>query len=216
MGDIRRDLKKALIKNVDARFFLPEQELVRILTDDNVKECISQADMEEYLKHDCIMAILNGGRRVLALLLMLKKVELIRKFVETDQSPKISYLDSRLPFEQESLERILRDDTDAIHDISKNQWEVMAPYFQEEQTHRIFQVDVVMPFIHSKSIGAGGFGDVLEVTLPGIHHGFASHQKGDVRTSISRKGGEIHLTAVLYRSLSFERCSEPRKSMKIP
>lgn len=188
MEDIRRDLKKALVKNVDAKFFLPEQELMRILTDDNVKKCIGQADMEGHLKHDCIIAVLNGGRRVLALLIMLKKLEIIRKFVETDQSPKIAHLDSRLPFEREALERILRDDIDTIRDISKNQWEVMAPYFQEEQTHRIFQVDVVMPFIHSKPVGAGGFGDVLEVTLSGIHHGFASHQKGDVRTSISREG----------------------------
>lgn len=191
MGDIRRDLKKALIKNVDAKYFLPEQELIRILTDDNVKKSISQTDIAGHLKHDCIIAALNGGRRVLALLIMLKKVEIIQKFVETDQSPKLAHLDSRLPFEQKSLERILGDDIDAIHDISKNQWEVMAPYFQDEKTHRIFQVDVVMPFIQDVAIGGGGFGDVFEVTLPGSHQGFASHQKGDVRASIQRKKDKI-------------------------
>lgn len=184
MGDIRRDLKQALVKNSDSRFFLPEQALIRIVTDENVEKCIRQADMEEIWRHGCSLAVLSGGRRVFALLIMLNRIELIRKFVETDQLPRLAHLDSRLPFERKSLERILGDDIDAIHDISKNQWEVMAPYFQEEQVHRVFQVDVVMPFVHSTWKGGGGFGDVHEVTLPDSHHGFACQQKGHVRRPI--------------------------------
>ena len=191
MGDLGRNLKQALVKNVDSKFYLPEQALLRILTDDAVEKCIRCADIEEYRRHGCIRAVLGGGRRVLALLIMLNKVEVVQKFVETDQLPRETHLDSRLPFEREALQRILGDDIDVIFDIMKTQWEVMTPYFQEDQIHRRFQADVVMPFIHSEWKGGGGFGDVFEVTLPDTHHGFACQGKGHVRKLIALR---LHLT----------------------
>lgn len=185
MGYLRLDLKQALVKNIDSKFYLPEEALMGILTDENVEKCVGQADIEEHCRHGCITAVLNGGKKVLALLIMLNRVEIIRNFVETDQLPRVAHLDSRLPFEQESLERILENDVDAIIDISKNQWEVMAPYFQEEQSHRAFQVDVVVPFIKSTRKAGGGFGDIYEVTLPDTHHGFVRQQAGRVSRLIT-------------------------------
>lgn len=181
MERTRRNLEKALVKSVESKYFLTEDALNNVLTQDIIRECIEQADIDVLLKRNCIEAVFEGGKKVLALLIMQNRVGLLAKFVETDHSSKSGHLDSRLPFEQQTLTRILMDDGDAIFNIQRHQWELMAPYFQEGRAHRIYQTDVIMPFVQSKWIGAGGFGDVYEVSLPNSHHGFGFQGGNQVR-----------------------------------
>ncbi|KAL9121919.1 MAG: hypothetical protein Q9187_001523 [Circinaria calcarea] len=183
MERIRKNLKEALVKSAESKYFLTEGALNSILTRDTVRECIEKTEIDMLWKRNCMEAVFNGGKRVLALLIMRNRVDLIVKFVETDQSSKTGHLDSRLPFEQETLTRILMNDNDAIFDIQRHQWEVIAPYFEEGRAHRIYQTDIVIPFVKSKWIGGGGFGDVYEVTLPSTHHGFGFQGGDQVRDS---------------------------------
>lgn len=176
MRATRQSLKQALVKTTDTKYFLPEDCLNSILTEATITECIDQADIDRVRRRSCKEAVLHGGKKVLALLIMLERVDLILNFVETDQASRTAHLDSRLPLEQETLRRMLADDDIAIIDIQRYQWEVLAPYFREDRVHRVFRQEIIMPFVHSKWIGSGGFGDVFEVTLPGTHHGFDFQQ----------------------------------------
>ena len=113
---LRARLKNAQVKTSEAKYFLPNEKLYRILTDDMVRDCISKAQIDASWKQHCIQAVLDGGRALLALLILIDRTELLVSFLETSQSP-FSTLDSKLPFTQAALERAIKDDKDARIDL---------------------------------------------------------------------------------------------------
>ena len=99
MERTRKNLKAALVKSAESKYFLPEDGLNGILTAETIRACIEEAGIDIVLKRNCVEAVFDGGKKLLALLIMLNRVDLLVKFVETDHSSKSGHLDSRLPFE---------------------------------------------------------------------------------------------------------------------
>lgn len=173
----REELESKLLQNVDCRRFIPDNEILRIVSDDVVRASVEQSTIEPQLREDCIDAVLAGGRRVLAILLMLDHEHFIAEFVEKDFLLKDSVMDSRLPFSVETLEAIFSSKRLAIR-FENRQWEVTSPYFRSEKNQRIFPENIVLPFTHQEVIREGGFGQIWKVRLPSRHHGFELPRTG--------------------------------------
>lgn len=171
MEPLREELERSLLQNIDCRQFIPEKEVRRIVSDDIVRACVEQSGIEPQLRQDCIEAVLAGGQRVLAILLMLDHEHLIANFVEKDYLLKDTVVDSRLPFPLEALEAILSTKRLAMR-FETRQWEVISPYFRSERNHRIFPEEIILPFTHQEAIREGGFGQIWKVRLPSCHNGF--------------------------------------------
>ena len=174
-------LKRAQVKTSESKYFLPFDKRDEILTDDKVRECISQAHIDLSWKEHCIQAVLRGGRSLLALLILCDRVDLLVAFLETTQSLPSSQLDSRLPLDEDALKRITQNDKNEVWiDIHRRQWEVTVPVFHVGQPHWSCPKDMILPFTETKPIGHGAFGEVFAVKLPKGHHGFDVQQNGDV------------------------------------
>ena len=202
---LRARLKNAQIKNSESNYFLPDNGLYEILTGDVIKNCISEAEIDVSWKQPCIQAVLDGGRSLLALLILIDRVHILVTFLEMAPSLASTTLDSRFPFSEEDLERIIRnEDEDARIDFYRRQWEVAAPIFCVGQPHYSYYKETIFPFVESKPMGAGAFGDVFTVRLPGGHHGFDFNQGRDVNSSRSRCSLVTHLSTDSRGSQNFE------------
>jgi hypothetical protein len=173
-------LTNASVSDINKAKFIPEGQLYAILTPEIIENCIQESKIEPDLWEDCIRAVLLGGRRILAILVLIERVHFLGNFVEIDGSHQDLHLDSRLPLPLYRLISLLESDSKA-DDFYRRQWEMLAPIFDGRSIHRKYDKSTVIPFTRpTKQLGEGAFGDVFMVTLPNSQHRFQGLQTKQV------------------------------------
>ena len=119
-----------------------------------------------YSIHETVGVIMKDGYKVFAILVVIRKVQCISKFIEHDQfqDPGTNGLDSRLPFSENTIESFL-----GITRFFEVQWEFVVPIFFPRSIHRSLHADTVLPYIQEEELSEGGFGVIYKVTLHSSH-----------------------------------------------
>jgi hypothetical protein len=165
--NVLRDGFVAIAKeNYEEAWYYPWSKLNLLFNESNVKEAINESEIEPYQRDEAVQSILRGGKRVFATLVQMNSTPSIVKFMERDHLQH-QPLDARLPYPKSELVSILGKTDGAL--FYHNQWEVSAPIFHADLSHRSFDRPVVLPFILNKRIGSGAYGDVYETMIDPEH-----------------------------------------------
>ena len=171
MDVTRGKIREARCRNADGRWFVPEASLVSALPPEVIRQSLqNHCDVEPFAVQWMIQAIEKGGGKTFATLILIREEKKIIAFLEHYLQSDSQNLDSRLPFSKSELEMILSPD--AASEFHEHQWELIAPVFTHRLLHRNIPVEFILPFIDSRRIGGGGFGDVYEVVITTGHHKF--------------------------------------------
>lgn len=158
---LRERIEGLQIPNAFGKHFVPIRDLERIIDEDVVKSVLRECGIEAYQREEIKKVVLEGGKRVFATLCMIERERLITQFLQHDNFLDIE-LDSKLPFEENELRRIIPNDYRGFYDT---QWEFSAPIFKPNQHHRKLHDRCLLPFIKVEKIGEGGFGVVSRVLV---------------------------------------------------
>lgn len=110
--------------------------------------------------------IAKGGRKTLAILVLIGMEKAILKFVETDQ---LQMRDLKLPLNIAKAVEILGG-SDAAEKFCEMQWEFLVPILRKDRSQRDFEYDkTTLPFMKSEQLKAGGFGDIFKIALYPFH-----------------------------------------------
>ncbi|KAI1089438.1 kinase-like domain-containing protein [Rostrohypoxylon terebratum] len=173
---LRQEIRELKTPNWRKQEFIPFKGLCNALQNSNLiqvlRDCRISADKHQEIKH----AVQNGGKRVFAILLELDRLDKFVNFMGQDHFLHTT-LDSRLPYEEAPLERIIPSD---YRDFFDTQWAYSSPLFTPDCQHRIFHKRCVLPFIEVINIAEGGFGYITKATLPDSHHDFAQEDGQNV------------------------------------
>lgn len=172
----RESIRSLRIPNVFGKHFVPFQQLDSLVTADFVQQALNTSGVKVYERDEIQEAILNGGKRVFAILSVIEKEELIARFSGNDNFLKGS-LDSKLPVDEDALRRIIPDDYRAFYDT---QFEFCAPIFGANLHHRLLHDNCILPFTKVEEKGKGFFGVVSTATLAGLHQGIFPGHTGEV------------------------------------
>lgn len=156
-------------KNVHSRYFVPHRDLHEVLTRDAIHEALQDSTVPGWRLKETIENVMNGGRRIFAILVLMDEVDSICKFIGNDQLEPVQ-LDSKLPYEIPSLEKILSQAT--AKNFYKKQWKFSAPTFSRTILPRFLHNDTILPFLKDQYVGAGSFGTVFEIEVDPAHQRF--------------------------------------------
>lgn len=182
---MRVELEDLEIQNHEQKPFIPPDALKDLLPESRVTTLIcdlsKDGEIEVWQQPELVRIIVDNGLRVFATLLSFSQPALIQKFKETDHFAH-SQLDSRLPLSKDSLELILQDEK-LITRFYKHQWRFLAPFFRADQSHRVLQDNVILPFTKCVKLGEGGFGEVHKMTMPASYQGLVPEGTSQVESS---------------------------------
>lgn len=166
MASLRERIQSVRRRNIDSKWFIPAGTVNDVLSLEEVKNELKEIGVPAYRQKEIAGLITQGGRRTFATLVLIRRQNLIMRFVESDQLLNVP-LDSRLPFGMATLESLLPS-ADRV-DFFERQWELTSPIFGLRQGHRQLDDDTILPFLETRPIGEGGFGFVAEVRLHPRH-----------------------------------------------
>jgi hypothetical protein len=167
MAVARKSIQSLLcsVAGESERKYIPRHALYKLLTREFIAKRID--DVEEipfYQKDKVVDWVVNNGRKVFAILVLLKNEEHhLTQFIKEDG---FSRMDERLPFDTGFLERVVPE---IKNDFDECQWQFVSPVLSKNIMHRAFSPRVRLPYVYSKRLGEGGFGHVYEIQLHGDH-----------------------------------------------
>jgi len=149
------------------RSFVPQKQLYKLLGRDRVSTVIHATNsIPIHRAGNVVDIIAKGGRKVFAILSLLKGEEgRIVSFISHDQFQQSS-LDAKLPLPPEMLQEIIPD---IAAEFYRTQWDLVAPVFSRGVVHRELHDSTRLPFTQEVLIGDGGFGEVYEIELHADH-----------------------------------------------
>jgi hypothetical protein len=165
MSDIKQRLCNLRVTTASELQFVPWKDLERTLNEETIVELLRDVGIEIYQRTETLEAILHGGRRVFAILCILQREAAIMHFLELD-SFLTKTIDSGLPFDEQTLQRIMPADYRKFYDT---QWQFCAPIFGANMHHRHLNSQTILPFVKVEAIASGAFGKVSRVFLRGSH-----------------------------------------------
>ena len=166
--DICQELDALEVDNFENQAFVPLDQLEKLLTPERVSGLIQQSQIKFYDRQEAIRAILQRGLKVFATLASIREISSISRFIESDQSSG-GFLDAKLPFEEPALNTIFPD-RDLRSKFFRKQWRFLTPVLQADQSYRKYHEKTILPFLSSKPITSGGYGDISQVTIDPAHH----------------------------------------------
>lgn len=181
---LRMKLIKARSKYQNPDFnkqFLVKTDIECMLSYQTIKDCIEEADIHAIRHEECCEAIYPGGRKVFTILVLMRRVSLIIKFLERDQMSEETALDSRLPFNREDLITVFEDEAVAI-EFEEEQWQVAVPFLRQDVAYRSFHHNTILPFTAKEDLATGGFGEVKIVTIAAGQHAIGPNSGNEVRS----------------------------------
>lgn len=152
------------------RKFIPDRALEVVLTEETISRVLSgrQLGQDFYKLPELIQLIVNGGRKLLGILILIRREDAIIKFLIID---RLQSLDSMLPVSLDTLNKILGNHEDAIKFLNV-QFKFLVPVLQKDRSHRVFESnETILPFIECRHLASGGFGSIAELTC------YPSHQR---------------------------------------
>lgn len=165
-------------QNVECRWFVPHQALYELMTETIVQKAIYDTKIEYYHIREIVQAVVNGGHKIFAILILIGQPESILKFVEDDHLQG-SHLDHKLPFQLDKLQKLLSN-LSAAKQFHEKQWEFTAPIFTGSVLPRVLEKEVILPFVESSEVGEGGFGVVHLIKVEPSHQEFSQASQHEV------------------------------------
>ncbi|KAH8882492.1 kinase-like protein, partial [Thozetella sp. PMI_491] len=153
-------------ENYESKWYIPATELEKALSAENVKDAVVESKIQPYKQDEVVQAILHGGKKIFAVLLLIDEAKCFVNFLGHDHLQNTP-LDAKLPYTQPELDTILGEAAGVL--FHRTQWQVLAPVFRGDLSHRVFDKATILPFIHNVKIGNGAFGTVYEVVLDARH-----------------------------------------------
>lgn len=166
MGALKDRLVNIFVKNYQSKWYIPAQELEKLLDPDSVREAVVESKLVPYKQDEVIRTILQGGKKVFAVLVYIGDVSSFVRFIEQDHLQN-QPLDPKLPFTRPALYSILGQVQGEL--FHRHQWIVLAPFFRGDLSYRNFDEDTILPFIRNTKIGSGAFGTIYDVVLDSRH-----------------------------------------------
>jgi hypothetical protein len=155
-------------QNAYGKYFVPENVLSNLMTVDALRAIFLETGLEHYQIEEMCSQVLAGAHKTFAILVCIKRPELISAFIQSDQmQPR--YLDQRLPIDLQKLLTLIGDASTAAQFYSR-QWEFIAPVFSLSSLSRNLEKETVLPFLESEDLGEGGFGEVRKILIHSSHH----------------------------------------------
>lgn len=156
------------------------------MTEEAVAGCLSYEVLLDLLRKviepwgvkDAVNVIESGGRKVFAVLILMKEEKHIIEFMEHVGQTS---LDSQMPFSKEVLENFLP--REVAMEFEEEQWDFVAHVFQQQVFHQRLERRIRLPFIESRKLGWGGFSNVHQVVIPAGYHNFAGVDSSKVGNS---------------------------------
>lgn len=165
--DLRRSLRRQRVKVTSGRSIIPDRVLRNIIDQTTITDVLAQCDVAVHRRNEISSAVLHGGRKIFAILILGGQQRQITKFIEHDGFQRTS-IDSKLPLSFQQLCLILGD-SDAADIFFERQWEFLSPIFGNNRSHRTLHDDTILPFTHEVFLLKGGFGDVYKAHLVDTH-----------------------------------------------
>jgi hypothetical protein len=169
LEDLQALIRERRRRNLEYRYFVPHQALYNLMTEDFVEKAVLVSNIPRYHMKEVIKAIMDGARKIFAILILIRQSNLIFEFIQDDQL-QLSSLDHKLPFSIEKLQTLLPN-LDTATRFYETQWEFAAPIFTGSLCPRVLESEVILPFIGSEEIGEGGFGLAYVTKLESTHQG---------------------------------------------
>ncbi|KAF8242912.1 kinase-like protein [Wilcoxina mikolae CBS 423.85] len=169
---LREKLLNLEVETVDKRRFTPEKYLDQALTESEIKRVLSGDRFKRafYKQGELTQLILEGGRKLLGILILIEREEAILNFLQRDRLQGLA-LDSKLPLDLEDSKAILENayGVDTAVEFCDMQWKVLAPILRNDRSHRVFEDCTILPFIKCEDWAPGGFGDISKMMLCPVH-----------------------------------------------
>ena len=84
MAALRKQLRESRLRTFDSKRFIPEGVVDDILTQQNVQDTVAAFSLEIYKIPETEEQILNGGKKIFVILLLISQAHKISKFIESD------------------------------------------------------------------------------------------------------------------------------------
>ncbi|KAL5321937.1 hypothetical protein ACEPPN_009902 [Leptodophora sp. 'Broadleaf-Isolate-01'] len=166
MDKLKARLVSIGVENYESKWYIPAQELEKLLDLESVREAVVESKLEPYKQDEVIRTIFQGGKKVFAVFIQIGEVSSFIRFMEQDHLQN-QPLDPKLPFTRPALVSILGQSQGEL--FYRTQWTVLAPFFRGDLSYRNFDKATILPFTRNTKIGSGGFGTVYEIVLDSRH-----------------------------------------------
>lgn len=182
-------------------FFIPNGYIQQHITGEVVRQILEAVDIAKQHLGEALEFILEKARNTFAILVLIKEVPRIIRFIEIDF--RASTIDDRLPLSFEELRTLFPSSPSSPSVVAKEfyekQRELTAPVFSESHLCRRLPDDTILPFVKETKIGEGAFGTVSKVEVED------SHLRLGNRRSKVRSSTTVEFVSDESRSL-FVRC----------
>lgn len=157
LTQIRIKIDSHLQRSSSGRFFIDPRDLRSILTHNIIIDAVSECSIPIHLHAPFATQIFQKGMKVFAILVHIQQPNAVIHFLERDE------LDARLPFSQELLSDILREDGKIFF---RSQWDFIPHIFRRGH-HQHIPKSYILPFLAEKPRDEleGGFGAISEITI---------------------------------------------------
>jgi hypothetical protein len=170
MEELKDLIDSLRVENHECRTFIPQNSLFQLLTREKIEDMWSHiaSASQQGIQDDVVTTIMGGARRIFAILILCDHPEYIINFIKTVDQFQPSELDHRLPFDINTLQRILPDvRAEKFH---KLQWEFSAPHLSSTGIPRCLESKIILPFSEDRRLDEGGFGVVYSVKMQDDYH----------------------------------------------
>lgn len=170
MEELKDLIDSLRVENHECRTFIPQNSLFQLLTREKIEDMWSHiaSASQQGIQDDVFTTIMGGARRIFAILILCDHPEYIINFIKTVDQFQPSELDHRLPFDINTLQRILPDvRAEKFH---KLQWEFSAPHLSSTGIPRCLESKIILPFSEDRRLDEGGFGVVYSVKMKDDYH----------------------------------------------
>lgn len=161
MRHFAREIRALYCTNHETKSFVPEQNLYQLMTTEFTTAACSACQLPFHQTEGVVEFIMNGARKLFAVLILISEEPSILKFIENDQF-LASSIDQKMPFSIGSLNDV---DRTIAPDFFRVQWEFCTPTFPPAVLHRVLDNNIILPFLDEVKIAEGSFGVVYEVIL---------------------------------------------------
>ena len=180
--EIMRDtLHQASLENARGEEFIPRNRIYASMNERSVKKVLLERNVRRQDISDLVNIVLHKALRTFAILVCIRRPELLLEFVYNDQLQS-SDLDHQLPYEIEKLQNILSDSVAPKYlwkEFYTEQWRFTAPVFDGSIFKRVLHRKSRLPYLIDQPIDEeqeGAYGRISQVEIEPSHRLFNGSQ----------------------------------------
>ncbi|KAI1096931.1 kinase-like domain-containing protein [Rostrohypoxylon terebratum] len=194
---IYQRLTELRVPNWEGVMFVPEKDLEALFDRSSISLILDElerhGDIKPYHIEQALEAIQFGGKKVFAILCNMRCGGLVMDFIHHGDEFLKAQLDSKLPYEEQMLQRIIPNQYRTFYD---QQWAFSSPVITPNLWHRKLSDKCILPFVSKQQLGSGGFGTVSRVALHHSNQGFKDTGEAPVIVAVKEfvhqpTGGEF-------------------------